>query len=441
MKFFLRSFIFLLCLEIFLRLGGTVTIALQDYQNKKSIKNQKAYRILCIGESMTQGAEYPYPKQLEDILNRKKLSMGFHVMNKAVAGLTTDGILVSINHWIEEYKPNMVIAMMGLNDETFDPFQVQAWGNQDSHLGRVKMFLGQLRVYKLLRGIRKDFENSPYAKFVMPASKREKLAPKSEKYQLYEDIPNFAIGSSDENTEKAFQLGLMSLVEEKYSDAEQIFRILMENPKSKIHNSKLTFIHYLALCYYQEAKVSELMTIVKKLPFRDWRDIHVIDFCNHQEDAATVISALKDLNQEFPVISFYVDMISQCYERSGDAKQAGAWKEKALQMKGNQTNIKTKANYLTLVDILKGKNIVPVVMQYPLRDVESLKSMLRSSENYDRIIFIDNGPVFKEAVKKDGYAAIFSDYYAGDFGHPTIMGDQILAENVAQKLISAMNWN
>jgi hypothetical protein len=51
-------------------------------------------------------------------------------------------------------------------------------------------------------------------------------------------------------------------------------------------------------------------------------------------------------------------------------------------------------------------------------------------ENGD-IIFVDNGPIFREAVRKFGYDAIFHDKFAGQFGHCTEKGNRLLAKNIA----------
>ena len=111
-----------------------------------------------------------------------------------------------------------------------------------------------------------------------------------------------------------------------------------------------------------------------------------------------------------------------------------------MQINKSYVHIKSKLNYLKLLDILSNNHVTTVLMQYPMRDVDSLKSLVQSSPSYDKIIFVDNEEVFKEAVKKEGYEAIFSDYYAGDFGHPTARGDQVLAENTAGSLSKIMDW-
>jgi hypothetical protein len=51
------------------------------------------------------------------------------------------------------------------------------------------------------------------------------------------------------------------------------------------------------------------------------------------------------------------------------------------------------------------------------------------------IIFVDNKKVFKDAVKKDGYNTYFVDMFGGDFGHCTVKGNRLLAENIANTIL------
>ena len=60
--------------------------------------------------------------------------------------------------------------------------------------------------------------------------------------------------------------------------------------------------------------------------------------------------------------------------------------------------------------------------------------MVQSVSNDEEIIFVDNEDMFKEAVRKEGYQAVFLDYYAGDFGHLTPKGCRILAEDAAKTI-------
>ncbi|MCX5693292.1 MAG: hypothetical protein NTX47_06405 [Candidatus Omnitrophica bacterium] len=110
-------FLCLILLEAGLRLGGFVFTFLQGCENNIAMKKQ-GYRIMCIGESTTAlGGEYAYPNQLESILNSLKTGIKFTVINEDLPGTGTSGIVDCLEKNLKRYNPNMVVVMMGINDE------------------------------------------------------------------------------------------------------------------------------------------------------------------------------------------------------------------------------------------------------------------------------------------------------------------------------------
>jgi hypothetical protein len=72
---------------------------------------------------------------------------------------------------------------------------------------------------------------------------------------------------------------------------------------------------------------------------------------------------------------------------------------------------------------------VLVCVQYPARRVEPLERMVGPQRG---VYFVDNGPSFRRAVRERGVWTMFEDLFAGDFGHLTDEGADLLAENVAR---------
>ena len=110
---FLGLFLSLVLLEVGMRLGGFVLLSIQECGNLRSIKQKNAYRILCLGESTTQGQ---YPHLLEQVLNQRNSGVHFSVIDKGKASQTTITLMKDIESNLAEYHPNMVITMMGIND-------------------------------------------------------------------------------------------------------------------------------------------------------------------------------------------------------------------------------------------------------------------------------------------------------------------------------------
>jgi tetratricopeptide (TPR) repeat protein len=111
---FLGLILLLVLLEAGLRLGGSVLSSLQEYGNLQSIKQKGAYRILCLGESTTEGG---YPHLLEQVLNQHNIGVRFSVIDKGIASTNTFFILSNIESYLAEYRPDMVVAMMGNLDQ------------------------------------------------------------------------------------------------------------------------------------------------------------------------------------------------------------------------------------------------------------------------------------------------------------------------------------
>ena len=92
----------------------------------------------------------------------------------------------------------------------------------------------------------------------------------------------------------------------------------------------------------------------------------------------------------------------------------------------------TRRNYRKLADIVLMRGIKLVCVQYPRRRLEPLRKIFKST---DRVKFVDNRMIFREAIRKSSYEDYFVDRFAGDFGHFTSKGADLLAGNVADCII------
>lgn len=99
----------------------------------------------------------------------------------------------------------------------------------------------------------------------------------------------------------------------------------------------------------------------------------------------------------------------------------------------------TRENYISIVNFLLSRKIKVVVMGYPLMSTERLKEVLVDFEN--RIEFVSNEENFLEAIKKHGREKIFVDSFAGSFGHASRLGNQVLAENLKNKIDEIITRN
>ncbi|MFC1514369.1 SGNH/GDSL hydrolase family protein [Candidatus Omnitrophota bacterium] len=106
----------LLLLEIGLRINGILYLSLYSHPNVKNAD----FVILSIGDSTTFGFAVPpqsdYSSLLENMLNDHSDSTKFRVINCGIPGQTSTSILRYIDHQMIRYKPDLVIALFGIND-------------------------------------------------------------------------------------------------------------------------------------------------------------------------------------------------------------------------------------------------------------------------------------------------------------------------------------
>jgi len=91
----------------------------------------------------------------------------------------------------------------------------------------------------------------------------------------------------------------------------------------------------------------------------------------------------------------------------------------------------TRKNYREILAQLRERGIPLVAVQYPMRRVEPLKRLLEWPSD---VVFVDNEESFKSALLGRPATEIFTDLFAGDFGHLAPLGNRILAENVADAI-------
>lgn len=136
----------LVLVEIGMRTLGERILAAQESRNEILPKDAQSIRILTLGESTTAdfyGEEsretvQAWPRQLEVKLAEQ--GAGVRVYNLGRTATTTSGILSRLPEQLDQYRPQIVISMMGINDSV-------------SFLNENAPWWKQLRVVKLSRRI------------------------------------------------------------------------------------------------------------------------------------------------------------------------------------------------------------------------------------------------------------------------------------------------
>ena len=113
---------FLILTELVLRIMGIVLYPLIDEEVAK-LNTQNAFRILCIGDSHTEGVDaaqgYSYPEQLAGLLNENTQKNFYVVANAGVSGANSSEVLIRLKRWLSESAttPDLVIVCIGRNND------------------------------------------------------------------------------------------------------------------------------------------------------------------------------------------------------------------------------------------------------------------------------------------------------------------------------------
>lgn len=129
------------------------------------------------------------------------------------------------------------------------------------------------------------------------------------------------------------------------------------------------------------------------------------------------------------------EYLIRCYERQGKSDLAKEYAEKSKVTSSRTYNSFTVKHYLDIVDRILRSRVKLICMQYPLRDILPLKEMLGQKRN---IIFVENKEVFEKALKTGRYDEYFVDQFAGDFGHCTRKGNQLIADRLADVILEKL---
>lgn len=135
----------LVLLEITLRLCGVFFLLAQARRNKIVLERWGEFRILCLGESTTtEGGWDSYPRQLGRLLRQQMPDKKISIINRGVVSITTAEILSLLPRCLDEYAPQMVIVMMGINDRE------SSMSLGESFLVRFKSIIKDMRIYNLM---------------------------------------------------------------------------------------------------------------------------------------------------------------------------------------------------------------------------------------------------------------------------------------------------
>jgi len=448
----------LLLLEVGMRAAGRILLWLQERGNRPQAldSDRRTIGILCIGESTTAMGGSPgamgdpvdsYPRQLERILNADSPTARVHVVNKGVPGTNTTAILRDLPTWIAQHRPQIVIAMVGANDP-------------DLALGLdAPPWWQELRTYKALRFAIREITGTDDAADASDLIDRHRR--KTERLRRAVDAGDVAA---------ALELGTLALADARLDEARRLLEDARNTPSTR-DAAELG----LACAYQQTADAAGAARVLGAAAARhEWtveREHELAErYCDLFSDAnrgitSASIAALpgdRVVSRLFATAGFET---MDAWERAGHteasrvllalldelprgldpayhagraahvALAAGDWTgferhlERAHAMRAASVKPMTRRTYPALLRLLRQHGIRLVAVQYPLRSVAAVRALLDDASD---VVFVDTEPAFKDALRERSYADLFFDAFGGEFGHATTLGNEILAERVAQ---------
>ncbi len=415
-----------LCLvEIGMRLWGRWYLDTHPNHIVMTADDTHRYRIVALGESTTAPMNGPsWPELLEQELNTRVGSAKFRVYNLGVSGTNTNKI---ITHFMENgisLRPNMVITMMGINDQKYFSLPVIP----QRGLASILRSLTSTHLYKFLIALQYIFQHRAESGLLSHAAACNGGNSMGEKEWEENALPHY--NSFINSLYPAPYNGPFSnTLEDKRAEAVLV-TFINTHPFSYAAYEVLAD-HYAARSMWQDV-ISLGLHARDIFPF-----IRLCIEANPTKSLVVKDTELRDVAD----IGYHVDaLVSLGYKiiaTKPGHDSAVFYKQirKALGVGEEDPNIDTKKDYTKLATYLRNTNIVHVAMQYPLTPLGELQDML---VGYPQTVFVDNEANFRDALKTHSTQEVFTDNFAGIFGHTTRYGSQLIASAAAEVVLQVV---
>ncbi len=418
-------FYFLLCLEICFQVGGFIAQSAQYWGNAFESHKDGAYRIMCIGESMTMvGGEDSYPSQLEVILNnRAKGNQKFQVINQGVGGATTTMVIQRLQQWVDTYKPQMAIVMIGALDTL----------NNDgaSILDHAPGFLKRVRLIQLAEFLKQRITEEVQERLARFKGRHEEKI-------IIDAMDEFkeALAQQSDDIKKLYLLIVIAEGEHRYDIAQTLYQKFFEiNRDPKVYDWMIKkYGHFLNTAGFYEDFVDRM----DEIPWRSWDFSWVKAYCHSVEHMEKVRAQVEKIVTKDKKDSYVYANVASCYEEGGRHDLAKIYYKKMGEHSSYHAAL-TRSNYKRIKDAFLSRGIQPVFVQYPTRTIEPLLDIFEYDPDRSKIIFVDNKQEFLDAVGEKGYGYCFVDRMFGDIGHATRVGNHMLASNIAEAILKKIH--
>ena len=401
-----------------------------------SITNDNKKRVICIGESTTEGG---YPQLLQEKLN-KKFPNQYTVYNLGESAVTSSYFKNNIDSILEKYRPNIVISMLGINDT----FELSVSKTKPS-----RSLLENLYTYRLLTYLQDIFNHN---------SKRQRGLNLINIGKVNSGV-DLLLSSFNRDPSSLTNKNLLFLAEylnqesRDFKNSVKVYDYFLENRSNEdsIRIERLWPLFELN----NEKRITEEVSYFESFDNKWYPTLGNIYFLakNDTDKALHYFKNSDFLATQGDQFSSYLNLLTklgkhkiaehlilnsktkglrnnhslmvlkQINHRNKQDKLARLIKESERESLKNYTITNTK--YIIRKSLQSNAKVF--IMQYPMRQISYISEIYGDSKS---LKYIDNEQSFKKAVSSKGFEAIFSDSFAGDFGHMTKAGHDILTDNI-----------
>jgi len=418
--------IFLVLLEAYLWIGSFLTQFEQNFSNSFQANKKGVYRIMCIGESLTLvGGKDSYPSQLEDILNQTaKDGRQYQVLNQGRPGATSTVITEHLPFWLDKYKPDMVIVMMGIIDNA-------TFKEEGAYQNRSLMaFVKGIKLVQMYQRM-SEKASAGLKDFIV----REKWLPVKKEKPYIGELEMFKDEMQKQSPEqnKLYILIILAEAYKRYDIADILYQRFLQN------NTNGLISHWMYKKYGDDlvalGAYDKFVQLMEHIDYDSWKFAWIRGYCNSQEHMDLVAGKIDKMVINGTTSPLAYGYAESCYEQGGRKDLAAVYARKMEFNTSPYLYAQTRKNYEDVKEMLISRGVQPVFVQYPNRDVSWLLDIFKGDPDIGKIIFVDNGPSFHEAIRQRSYEYYFIDRMSGDVGHAKREGNQLLASNVARAVL------
>jgi len=467
-------------LELTLRGFGYVIANQIKFTHLENMKFDEL-RILTLGDSMTNSGTNTYPSQLQEILsNNPKIFKKIKVINGGVPGSASQDIVNRLEEYLNKYNPDIVVLMTGINSDQIVKYD--QWANiKNDGLNNIKtyklikyfyqnirlkynqklnhnkisyVYTNEINVDDIIEKLNNIYPFDTKLRLVSDSPIEKQLFDNLSKStpnkdETYMELSYFYVGIGQKDLQIICALKALSINRNNASAysrlSNDVAKILTFEEREKLLYKALevnpNYIDpYIQLGhqYSQNNKEKELSMYKKGISNNPrsselWFWLGKFYYLNgNLQESEIALKKVININDDDSTnrSSDAYQLLAKIYQQQNRSKELN----NAIKMAIESSDV-LENNLPIIAEILKKKGVKLIAMQYPLRDVNILKNILK---DYD-VTYVDNKKSFEDALETKGTEKIFIDLFAGDFGHCTPEGNRIMAENVAEVLLNNFN--